>query len=128
MVINNANKFGVILLSELCMERSLSPLSSASTVLVLAFAYLYSRCPKQQNLHPHPSARNFSSPSEGAPPVIGKLEQGHEQEHAVSEPLKPKNITEVCASATHGGAVTWSVVVSELLMVIVACRHMIDGQ
>ncbi len=29
MVINNANKLGVILLSELCMERSLGPLSTA---------------------------------------------------------------------------------------------------
>lgn len=46
MVINNANKFAVILLSELLIERSLGPLASAGTVIVLAFAYLYSTCHK----------------------------------------------------------------------------------
>ena len=32
MVINNANKLEVILLSELCMERSLGPLSTARSI------------------------------------------------------------------------------------------------
>jgi GDP-mannose transporter len=47
MVINNANKFGVILLSEMFMERALGPLSTAGTVLVLVYAYLYSRFIRQ---------------------------------------------------------------------------------
>lgn len=43
MVANNANKFAVILLSELLFGATLGPVSTAGTVLVLLFAYLYSR-------------------------------------------------------------------------------------
>jgi Triose-phosphate Transporter family len=64
MVINNANKFAVILLSELFMERSLGPLSSAGTAIVLAFAYLYSKCPK-------PVAAPAASGAEGAAGKVG---------------------------------------------------------
>lgn len=46
MVINNANKFAVILLSEMFMERSLGILSTAGTLIVLYFAYMYSNTPK----------------------------------------------------------------------------------
>jgi GDP-mannose transporter len=46
MVINNANKFAVILLSEIFMERSLGVMSTTGTLLVLYFAYMYAKCPK----------------------------------------------------------------------------------
>lgn len=53
MVINNANKFAVILLSELFMERSLVPLSSTGAIIVLFCAYMYSNCSKMQKADPN---------------------------------------------------------------------------
>jgi GDP-mannose transporter len=50
MVINNANKFAVILLSEMFMERSLGIMSTAGTLIVLYFAYMYSSTPKPSNI------------------------------------------------------------------------------
>ena len=49
MVANNANKFAVIFLSEIFLERSLGPISTAGTVIVLVFAYFYSRANKPRD-------------------------------------------------------------------------------
>lgn len=43
MVANNVNKFALIILSELLVERTLGPVSALGTALVMAFAWVYAQ-------------------------------------------------------------------------------------
>jgi GDP-mannose transporter len=88
MVINNATKFSVILLSEVFMERSLGLVSGSGTFLVLLFAYVYSNCPKAQKTDKICQGKDSQHTNESNPAVV-QLKTVEQPKHSSQKSERP---------------------------------------